>query len=142
MERLGRSDPTHRARVLALVGELGSGKTTFVQGLAEALGVRGHVRSPTFVIMRPVATAHERFRTLWHIDCYRLDNSKALAVLGFEDILKDESSLVVIEWADRVSELLPEDAAWITFEYGKKDDERIVSTELHIKNLPSSLLKG
>ncbi|MDZ4284971.1 MAG: tRNA (adenosine(37)-N6)-threonylcarbamoyltransferase complex ATPase subunit type 1 TsaE [Patescibacteria group bacterium] len=131
--RLGAERGRPGARVLALVGDLGSGKTTLTQCLAEVLGVRERIQSPTFIIMRSVPTAHEHFRTLWHIDCYRLDNGAALSALGFGDVLQDQSGLVVIEWADRVRELLPEGTLWVTLMHGAKEGERRMSMKMEPK---------
>ncbi|MDP3795409.1 MAG: tRNA (adenosine(37)-N6)-threonylcarbamoyltransferase complex ATPase subunit type 1 TsaE [bacterium] len=133
VELLGAERGRPGARVLALVGDLGSGKTALTQCLAEVLGVRERIQSPTFVIMRSVPTAHEYFQTLWHIDCYRLDNGAALSALGFKDVLQDQSGLVVIEWADRVRELLPEGTLWVTLTHGAKEGERRMSIKMEPK---------
>jgi tRNA threonylcarbamoyladenosine biosynthesis protein TsaE len=93
--------------VLALHGELGSGKTCFVQGLASGLKVAGRVASPTFIVMRR-HPAQAQSPTLFHVDAYRLTSGNELLDLGFEDWLGE--GLVAIEWAERVQDALPEDA--------------------------------
>ena len=95
------------ASILALYGDLGAGKTTFTQTLGEMLGIKEDITSPTFVIMKRYQTANESFRSLIHIDAYRLNSPEELSVLGFQDWLNEERALVVIEWADKVESLLP-----------------------------------
>ncbi len=125
---------TRGALVLALEGELGAGKTAFTQGLAKALGVRDKILSPTFVIMKHfkiakndwrLANSKSKITDLYHLDCYRIESAKDLAGLGLAEILKDKNNLVVIEWAERVKEILPKDAVWIRFEHGGEDRRRI-----------------
>lgn len=104
-ERLGRV--LQAGDVVALVGELGAGKTTFTQGLAAGLGVpdTARVRSPTFAI----AHVYEGGRApLFHVDVYRLEGEASLWALGFEDYTSG-AGVCVIEWADRVPGALPAD---------------------------------
>lgn len=101
-----------KAIVLALKGELGSGKTTFVQGLAAGLGVTSRVVSPTFIILKK----YKDF--FYHIDLYRLESNvwSELSNLGLTEILSDPTNVVVIEWADKVKDSLPAETIWIEFE--------------------------
>lgn len=110
--------------VVGLVGELGAGKTTFLQGFARGLGVRGSVRSPTFVLMKTYPLP--KLQTLIHIDCYRLDQPAELLKLGLRDILADPRSLVVVEWADRIKKMLPKSTLWIRFEHNARPEQRII----------------
>ncbi|MDO8604499.1 MAG: tRNA (adenosine(37)-N6)-threonylcarbamoyltransferase complex ATPase subunit type 1 TsaE, partial [bacterium] len=96
---------------------LGSGKTTFVQCLAEALGVREHITSPTFVIMKSYKLTANSYKFLVHIDAYRLKNGEELRKLGFEELLHDPTNLILVEWADRVADILPTDCNKLTFEF-------------------------
>ncbi|MBI4090536.1 MAG: tRNA (adenosine(37)-N6)-threonylcarbamoyltransferase complex ATPase subunit type 1 TsaE [Candidatus Komeilibacteria bacterium] len=96
--------------VIALEGELGAGKTVFVKGIAKALGITTVVQSPTFVLMKVYEVQHHAVRRLVHVDCYRLDGSSDLRAVGLEEYLHDSTSVVVIEWADKVPELVPHDA--------------------------------
>ena len=116
------------ALVLALEGNLGAGKTTFVQGFARALGAKENVLSPTFVLIKvyPLNTKRYALRHLIHIDCYRLDSPKDLLHLGFKDLLKDKDAIILIEWADRIRKIIPKDAIWIKFEHGKRPSERVL----------------
>lgn len=88
--------------ILALSGDLGAGKTTFTQFLAKALGVKVHVNSPTFVIMRIYKTTRHPFQHLAHIDAYRLDSEKELEYLGLDQYLGQSTAITVIEWAEKI----------------------------------------
>lgn len=116
-----------RPIVLALEGELGSGKTTFVQGLARSLGVRGKIQSPTFVLAKwhKLSRRHDPFRRLVHIDAYRLESSAEAERLGLREILRDPDALVVVEWAVRIRKLIPRNAVWIKFRHGVKNSRII-----------------
>ncbi|MHC4798306.1 MAG: tRNA (adenosine(37)-N6)-threonylcarbamoyltransferase complex ATPase subunit type 1 TsaE [Planctomycetota bacterium] len=103
--------------VVGLIGPLGSGKTTLVKGVAEGAGVRDLrlVNSPTFVIINHyVGMGSKPPLNIHHVDTYRLDGSEDLEALGFEELCVDGA--VVIEWADRVFDLLPADLLTITIE--------------------------
>ncbi|OGZ32977.1 MAG: tRNA (adenosine(37)-N6)-threonylcarbamoyltransferase complex ATPase subunit type 1 TsaE [Candidatus Portnoybacteria bacterium RBG_13_41_18] len=117
------------AAVLALEGELGAGKTTFVQGLAKAMGIKEKITSPTFVILKRFTIYDLRFKSefenIFHIDCYRLDKPDELAELGFEEVLKDQKNLIVIEWADKVKSIIPKDAVWVKFEWVDENKRKI-----------------
>lgn len=92
-------------QLLALVGNLGAGKTVFVKALAEVLGVEDNVTSPTFVLMKVYNTKHEKIKKLVHVDCYRLEGKEDLADIGLSEYIEDENNLVVIEWADKIKNL-------------------------------------
>lgn len=98
------------SNIIFLRGDLGSGKTVFVKGLAQALGVRDVVNSPTFVIMKIYETKNNKFKRLVHIDFYRLDEvvEADLVNLGIKEYMDDPESLVVIEWAERIVGQVPE----------------------------------
>lgn len=102
---------------IALTGELGAGKTLFVQGLAKGLGVRGKIQSPTFVLMKHYALAKSEFAHLWHMDCYRIEEEKELDVIGFQEIMSDPNAIFVIEWAERIKSRIPKDALWVRIEH-------------------------
>jgi len=108
-----------RALVFGLEGDLGGGKTTFLQGFARGLGVRGRVLSPTFIIIR-------RAGNFYHIDCYRLRGPQELLTLGFKKIIADPKNIVVIEWADKIRKIMPRDAIWAKFEFVGRNKRRIV----------------
>lgn len=93
-------DRVRQGGVIALLGPLGAGKTTFVQGLAEGFGIDERILSPSFVL-------HRQHGRLHHIDLYRLEDQQPLSELGLMDILEDSTSIVVIEWAEKLENLLP-----------------------------------
>ncbi|MBY0538764.1 tRNA (adenosine(37)-N6)-threonylcarbamoyltransferase complex ATPase subunit type 1 TsaE [Patescibacteria group bacterium] len=95
------------AVVVALSGDLGAGKTTFIQQLAQILGIDETVTSPTFVIMKSYETTDVVFETLVHMDAYRIEDDAELAPLNFPAILERPKSLICIEWAERISTFLP-----------------------------------
>lgn len=113
-------------KVLALTGELGSGKTTFVQFLAQALGIEKRILSPTFVITRsyPFFVNNQRF-TLYHVDLFRLSGDD-LGQIGLEDLINEPNSLVAIEWAEKASVILPPKAKWISFKIVASDKRRFL----------------
>lgn len=117
-------------RVIALYGDLGSGKTTFVQGLAEGLGIKKRIISPTFIIVRSYPFDKLRagklgVRSFYHIDLYRIDSKKDLEALGLLEILEGPQNIVAIEWAEKIKHLLPENRIDIYFEYLDEDKREI-----------------
>lgn len=126
-ELLSTLTPLAHARVVVLSGDLGSGKTTFVQALARNLGVIETVTSPTFIIERVYKLEREgrRFDRLIHIDAYRLEAEKELEALGWREIAANAKNLIVIEWGERVRSLLPHDAMFLTFSYVDSDTRTI-----------------
>lgn len=111
--------------VIALYGDLGSGKTTFTQFLAKALGVKKRVPSPTFIVMREYNDLNLKNVALHHYDFYRLDNLDEIQDLGVEEDFKDSKTICVIEWAEKVKELLPEERFEIRFKAVDKDKRAI-----------------
>ena len=100
--------------VLALHGDLGTGKTHFVKGVAQKLGIPpAEVRSPTFTIL---SVHDEGERPLYHFDAYRVQNSDEFVELGFEEYVHDDG-LTCIEWADRVTGLLPPNTTHLQFHH-------------------------
>ena len=106
------------AMILALYGELGSGKTTFTQGFARGLGLPDRILSPTFIVMREYSLSAGAFKRLYHIDLYRMENSGQMADLGFGEIFSNPANIIVIEWAERL-EKLPRERTDITFKEDK-----------------------
>jgi tRNA threonylcarbamoyladenosine biosynthesis protein TsaE len=123
--RLQRSPSESAATVVALQGELGAGKTTFVQYLGEALGIPDLMQSPTFVIERRYQLHKPPFAALIHIDAYRIEKPDELLVLKFADDLVQKENLILIEWADRVTALLPPRTIHITFTHEGADTRGI-----------------
>lgn len=111
----GLTHPPDRAVVLGLSGELGTGKTTFVQTLARKLGVTDVVTSPTFGIMKSYRTTDSQFQTLIHIDAYRVEEIDEMRVLHFDEMLTSHHTLMCIEWYTHIEELIPPDAHLLAF---------------------------
>jgi tRNA threonylcarbamoyladenosine biosynthesis protein TsaE len=109
--------------VLALAGDLGAGKTAFTQGIAAGLGIRATVTSPTFVLINRYVAADGR--VLQHADCYRLTDAPAeMWDIGLTDLFAGDD-IVVIEWADRIPGLLPDEYLEITFAYLDENQRRL-----------------
>jgi tRNA threonylcarbamoyladenosine biosynthesis protein TsaE len=113
------------AAVIALEGNLGSGKTKFTQFFAEALGIKNRVVSPTFLIMKEYAIPKNLYKNFFHIDAYRI-KEEDLVNLGFKEIIKNPKNIVVVEWADRVKNLIPKKSIWLKFSHGKNNKERLI----------------
>ncbi len=109
--------------VLALSGELGSGKTCFTGGLARGLGVdeKYQITSPTFTLINEYPARHR----LYHFDVYRIKDYDEFEDLGYEEYLGSEG-VVVIEWAEKIAKRLPVNTLWITFEYLDENDRKII----------------
>ncbi|HCX27543.1 MAG TPA: tRNA (adenosine(37)-N6)-threonylcarbamoyltransferase complex ATPase subunit type 1 TsaE [Candidatus Portnoybacteria bacterium] len=111
--------------VLALEGELGAGKTTFTQGLARALKIKESILSPTFVIMKRFPVKDKRLADFYHLDCYRVSDFREIMALGFGQIIAEPQGLVVIEWAEKIKDILPPDTIWLKFEHKGGDKRKI-----------------
>ncbi len=114
------------AKVIALVGDLGAGKTTFTQGFLKELGVKRRIISPTFLIIRPYKLSTVNYHLAFHIDCYRLNKPKELLALGLRDLTREPGHIVLIEWPELVEKYLPRNARWIEIEHPKKGTHRTV----------------
>jgi tRNA threonylcarbamoyladenosine biosynthesis protein TsaE len=108
---------------IALTGELGAGKTTFVHGVARALGYEGSVASPTFTLVREYRTPHLR---VLHADVYRLDRVQEVVDLELQELL-DEDGVLLVEWGDAVETLLPEDHLVVELTVPGEGEERAIS---------------
>ena len=121
------ADRLRPGNVIALHGDLGAGKTCFVQGLAEALGIRRPVNSPTYTL---ISEYDGNFR-LFHIDLYRIKSETEALNLGLDEYLNGQG-VTAIEWAERAISLLPLDTIHIRMEPGQKPEERIITIEQDI----------
>lgn len=140
--------------VLALSGELGAGKTTFLRGFARGLGIKSRITSPTFVLARrhrmPKVRSQESgarrgtkktigsvlrtppFQYFWHIDAYRLRNEQDLGSIDFKDIVSDSHNIVAVEWADRIKKAMPKGTIWIRFAHHRKG--RVIQVPKRMSN--------
>jgi tRNA threonylcarbamoyladenosine biosynthesis protein TsaE len=116
--------------IIGLVGELGAGKTTFTQFLAEALGITQDIKSPTFILFREYAAGPD-VRTrgilkLVHADAYRIEDEDELWSIGFDDIISDPETVTVIEWADRLPSMCDyQSYRELKFGFGEGEDRVI-----------------
>lgn len=118
-------EPSQEALVLALTGKLGSGKTTFVQSFSEALGVEEKVLSPTFVILKKFGLSRSDFETLYHVDCYRVEEPEELLKLNFKEIIEDPQNVVIIEWADKIESILPDQYLKLDFQVEGEQERKV-----------------
>ena len=107
--------------VIALVGDLGTGKTTLSKYIAEALGITETITSPTFTIVQEYDSGR---LPLYHFDVYRVDDIEEMYRIGYEEYFYGEG-VCIVEWADIVEEIIPEDATVIFIEYGEDEGERL-----------------
>ncbi|MEI6581217.1 MAG: tRNA (adenosine(37)-N6)-threonylcarbamoyltransferase complex ATPase subunit type 1 TsaE [bacterium] len=97
----------NKATVVGLYGELGTGKTTFVQFVGKFLDVNKKIKSPTYVIMKKYNLKKSGFKYLFHLDAYRLKNEKELLHLGWDEIISNKEHLVFIEWPEKIIKAMP-----------------------------------
>ena len=114
-----------KGQVIALNGDLGSGKTTFSQGIAKGLDIEQHVGSPTFKL---VSEYVGEVLKLYHVDCYRLNNYNEFLNLGGENLLLPDNGITLIEWANIIQELLPENVIEIVFSRVKGEPDKRLLT--------------
>ncbi len=116
------------ATLITLSGELGAGKTTLSQSMGKLLGVSENMTSPTFVLERVYELPHGKsFKRLVHIDAYRLSSGSELSALGFDELMKNEENLVVLEWPEKVADTLPKATLAVTISI-QEDGSRLVRT--------------
>ena len=104
--------------VICLYGDLGGGKTTFTQGIAEELGITETVNSPTFLIMK-------KYNSLYHFDCYRISDCQEILDLGWEEIISGENKIIVIEWPEKIEKILPKERLDVKFEFVNENTRKI-----------------
>ena len=109
---------------VCLEGDLGGGKTTFAQGIAEALGIKEAVTSPTFLIMKKYRAPRKKY-SLYHFDCYQIKNSREILDLGWEEIIKEKNNIILIEWAEKIKSILPKNRIRIKFEFVGENERKI-----------------
>ncbi|MBN1168653.1 tRNA (adenosine(37)-N6)-threonylcarbamoyltransferase complex ATPase subunit type 1 TsaE [Candidatus Woesebacteria bacterium] len=137
---LGWHRKEDRALVMTLTGDLGTGKTTFLQGLAEGIGIKQGIISPTYILMRKyniVLDSHPNYdvrsgkpllKYFYHMDLYRLegDVNQQLLELGYEEFVNDPENLIAVEWAEKASGVYPDDLLWLKFEDVGDDQRKII----------------
>lgn len=135
-KKILKISPKKKAVVLGLVGDLGGGKTTFLQGFAKGLGIKQKILSPTFIIMKKFQIPNPKlqtnfkfqlpkFQTFYHFDCYRIERPKEILALGFKEIILNPKNIVVIEWAEKIRKILPKNTILIKFEFIDRKTRKI-----------------
>lgn len=112
-----------KAVILGLSGNLGGGKTTFLQGFAKGLGIKEKILSPTFVIQKRFKFKKGNF---YHIDCYRLNNPEEILELDFKNIISDPKNIVAVEWPEKIKPLLPKETIFIEFNFINENEREII----------------
>ena len=107
--------------VISLEGPLGGGKTEFLKGIANFLKLREKVFSPTFLIMKSFSCKTGFFKTLWHLDCYRIEKPKEIKELDFLEIINNPQNLIFIEWGNKIKKILPKNHLKIKFKITGKN---------------------
>jgi tRNA threonylcarbamoyladenosine biosynthesis protein TsaE len=114
------------ATLVTLAGDLGAGKTSYTKAVAKTLGIAENVTSPTFVLEKIyVLPEGNIFKKLVHIDAYRLNEGSELSALGFADLLQDAGNLIMLEWPERVADILPTPAVALTLEIQEDGSRKI-----------------
>ncbi len=114
-------------QIIALSGDLGTGKTLISQGILRSLGVKDSISSPTYTVMRHYKIHAKGMNQAIHVDAYRLENEKALETLGLDEWL-DENTILIIEWADKIKAYLKgKKVIWIHIADGKNRNERVIT---------------
>ncbi len=117
----------NKAVVIALEGDLGGGKTTFLKGFAKGLGVKDKILSPTFVIMKKFQVPSFMFQGFYHFDCYRIKSPHEILSLGFKEIISKPENIIAIEWAENIKQALPpKDVLRLKFEIKGLNKRKIV----------------
>lgn len=116
----------NKGNIFALFGDLGAGKTAFVQGFAKGLNIKDKILSPTFVFIREHNIPNTN-RKLYHLDLYRIENIDDIQQLGIQDLLNSDS-IVLIEWAEKIEKILPKNTTKIRIEKLKSDGRKITIT--------------
>jgi len=123
------------AVVIGLQGELGAGKTTFLQGFARGLGIKEKITSPTFVLMKrfeipqqAIKMSRCNYRNFYHLDCYRIEQPSEILTLGWQDIINNPKNIIAIEWPEKIKNALPKNTFWFRFKLiGKSKNTRAIT---------------
>ena len=126
--------------IICLQGDLGAGKTTFVQGVAQGWGSQDPVSSPTFIIVNLYRRADEK--QLFHLDTYRLENASEAEMLDLEEMIA--TGALLIEWAERIERILPKERLWLNLEYIDEEQRRLqfTATGAYYQNMIQNLRKS
>jgi len=114
------------AVVISLKGDLGSGKTTFVQGLAIGLEIKDKILSPTFVLMKKYKIPNTK-KQFYHVDCYRIKKAQDLSALNLEKLFLNPQNIIAIEWAERIEKILPKNTIIFEFKLINEKQRKIIT---------------
>lgn len=115
------------AFTIGLIGNLGSGKTTFIQGFIKAAGIKKRITSPTFLIIKNYRLKRtKKYQSIYHIDAYRIKKINELRSLNFSEIINNPKNIILIEWADKIKKIMPANSLWLKFKHVKQEKERII----------------
>lgn len=128
---LERAPALRGALVISLSGDLGAGKTTFVQEFARALGARGRVLSPTFIVVRSHALTKGPWERLHHLDVYRFQSASELGPIGWDDMKQDPKAIMFVEWGEKISRSLPKRRIDIHIAGGESPSHRELTFDFH-----------
>ena len=124
MDRLASkvAESLENGGVLGLIGNLGTGKTTFTKRICKYFGITENVKSPTFTYVIEYTSGR---MPVYHFDVYRIMNPGEIYEIGFEDYIGEESSIVIVEWADNIIDEMPENTVYVEIEHNGEDTRRI-----------------
>lgn len=128
-EKIQSALPGTHATVIALRGDLGTGKTTFTQGFARALGIAQMPKSPTFLLAKQYAIPETPY-SLWHLDCYRMKSHADLVTIDLHRIFDDPNNIILVEWPENISDGLPKHHGEIHFAHTGGDTRSITISNL------------
>ena len=114
--------------VIALVGDLGAGKTTFSKGVASALGIDGNITSPTFVLVKQykINQNKQKIKNFIHADCYRFASANDALSIGLDEYLGNNETVCIIEWPEIIKDILPNETIWININHATNDNREII----------------
>ncbi|MBU3934673.1 tRNA (adenosine(37)-N6)-threonylcarbamoyltransferase complex ATPase subunit type 1 TsaE [Patescibacteria group bacterium] len=127
-EKIIKKPLFEKAVIIGLVGDLGSGKTAFLQGFAKGLGIKEKVLSPTFLIIKRFPLNNKKIKkwdNFYHIDCYRIEDLEELLQLNFEKIIQNPKNIIAVEWADKIRKKIPLGSVFINFTFIDKNKRKI-----------------
>lgn len=127
-ESVLKEKPKKNALIIGFQGDLGAGKTIFIKSFIRALGVKHRITSPTFLISRRFALPKtSNYENVFHVDAYRITETKELKEVGIDKAIKNPGNIVLIEWADRVRGVLPKGTVWVKFKHGEREEQRYIT---------------
>lgn len=125
LRKFSTSASTNSATIIYLSGDLGSGKTTFVQFIGKLLGISEKINSPTFVVSKNYALKNQQWKNMIHIDAYRLGEKNDIQNIGLDTQMQNPENIIFIEWAEVIKKGLPKNIIEIEFEYISENERSL-----------------